>query len=107
LNVAIKVTKWPGQQGFSGDAKVQFSIYHKFAMSWRKPNQIPTMIAYQNGLAKAFGAEAAGLKDDDEYEMAYWFKVCTVCEIILDLTSLSSASSPSRHYERVQFTACL
>jgi hypothetical protein len=65
------------------------------------------MIAYQNGLAKAFGAEAAGLKDDDDYEMAYWFKVCTVYAIVLDPTSLSSASSPSRHYERVRFTTRL
>jgi hypothetical protein len=36
------------------------------------------MIAYQNGIAKAFGVEAVELKDDDEYEMAYWFKVCNV-----------------------------
>jgi hypothetical protein len=34
------------------------------------------MVAYQNAAAKFFGVEAAGYKDDDEYEVAHWFKVC-------------------------------
>jgi hypothetical protein len=65
------------------------------------------MIAYQSGIAKAFGVEAAGLKDDDEYEMAYWFKVRIIDRTLLNLTLLSSASSSSRNYERVRFAACL
>ncbi|PVF91015.1 hypothetical protein CPB86DRAFT_746070 [Serendipita vermifera] len=51
------VTRWPGQESFTGDAK------------------IPTMVAYQDGTAKGFGVEAAGYKDDDEYEVAHWFKL--------------------------------
>ncbi|PVF96877.1 hypothetical protein CPB86DRAFT_826887 [Serendipita vermifera] len=51
------VIKWPGQPESSGDSK------------------IPTIIAYQNGKAQAFGAEARGYIDDDDYEMASWFKV--------------------------------
>jgi hypothetical protein len=35
------------------------------------------MIAYQNGAAKLFGVEAVEHKDDEEYEIAYWFKVRT------------------------------
>jgi hypothetical protein len=38
-------------------------------------HQIPTMIAYQDGIAKFFGIDAADHKDDDEYEVAHWFKV--------------------------------
>ncbi|PVF93797.1 hypothetical protein CPB86DRAFT_876887 [Serendipita vermifera] len=53
----MKVTRWPGQDSFTGDAK------------------IPTMVAYQDGIAKLFGVEAAGCKDDDEYEVAHWFKL--------------------------------
>lgn len=37
--------------------------------------QIPTIIAYQNGEAKAFGAEAREHLDDEEYEITKWFKV--------------------------------
>ncbi|PVF93791.1 hypothetical protein CPB86DRAFT_767059 [Serendipita vermifera] len=51
------VTRWPGQESNQGDAKV------------------PTMIAYQNGIAKHFGVEAAEHKDDEEYEIAHWFKL--------------------------------
>ncbi|PVF93790.1 hypothetical protein CPB86DRAFT_789732 [Serendipita vermifera] len=51
------VTRWPGQETASGDAK------------------IPTMIAYQNGVAQAFGVEAVEYSEDDEYQMAYWFKL--------------------------------
>lgn len=51
------VTRWPGQEAASGDAK------------------IPTVIAYQNGIAQAFGAEATEYSHDDEYEIACWFKL--------------------------------
>ncbi|PVF93795.1 hypothetical protein CPB86DRAFT_87047 [Serendipita vermifera] len=51
------VTRWPGQESASGDTK------------------IPTLVAYQNGIAQAIGAEAAEIKNDDEYEMAHWFKL--------------------------------
>jgi hypothetical protein len=32
------------------------------------------MIAYQDGIARHFGVEARDYKNDDDYEMAYWFK---------------------------------
>ncbi|PVF93793.1 hypothetical protein CPB86DRAFT_789737 [Serendipita vermifera] len=51
------VTRWPGQESAAGDAK------------------IPTSIAYQNGIAQAYGAETAEYIDDDEYQMAHWFKL--------------------------------
>ncbi|PVF93798.1 hypothetical protein CPB86DRAFT_876888 [Serendipita vermifera] len=51
------VTRWPGQENATGDAK------------------IPTMIAYQDGIARYFGVEARDYKNDDDYEMAYWFKL--------------------------------
>ncbi|PVF96878.1 hypothetical protein CPB86DRAFT_786515 [Serendipita vermifera] len=51
------VIKWPGQPESSGDSK------------------IPTIIAYQNGKAQAFGAEAREFMDDEDYEMASWFKL--------------------------------
>ncbi|KAG8807374.1 hypothetical protein FRC17_004491 [Serendipita sp. 399] len=50
------VVKWPGQPEASGDSK------------------IPTIIAYQDGQAKFFGAEAREL-DEEEYEIARWFKL--------------------------------
>jgi hypothetical protein len=37
--------------------------------------QIPTILAYQNGEAKFCGAEAVDYLDDNEYEIARWFKV--------------------------------
>ncbi|PVF96876.1 hypothetical protein CPB86DRAFT_735972 [Serendipita vermifera] len=51
------VVRWPGQPESSGDSK------------------IPTIIAYQNGEAQAFGAEAREYMDDDDYEIALWFKL--------------------------------
>ncbi|KAG8865486.1 hypothetical protein FRC20_009778 [Serendipita sp. 405] len=51
------VMKWPGQPEASGETK------------------IPTIIAYQDGEAKYFGAEARDLLEDDEYEIARWFKL--------------------------------
>ncbi|PVF92761.1 hypothetical protein CPB86DRAFT_877647 [Serendipita vermifera] len=51
------VTKWPGQENSTGDAK------------------IPTLVAYQNGSPHFFGVEAAGYIGDDDYEMAQWFKL--------------------------------
>ncbi|PVF93794.1 hypothetical protein CPB86DRAFT_741882 [Serendipita vermifera] len=51
------VTRWPGQESASGDAK------------------IPTIIAYQNGIVQAIGAEAIEYRDDSDYEMAHWFKL--------------------------------
>jgi hypothetical protein len=33
------------------------------------------MVAYQRGIARHFGVEARDYKHDDDYEMAYWFKV--------------------------------
>jgi hypothetical protein len=47
------------------------------------------MIAYQNGVAKIFGVEAAGYKDDDEYQVAHWFKVNATCRLNL-LTNIVS-----------------
>ncbi|PVF93792.1 hypothetical protein CPB86DRAFT_789734 [Serendipita vermifera] len=76
------VTKWPGQESASGDAK------------------IPTIIAYQNGVAQAIGAEAVEYKDDSEYEMAYWFKLFlhpeTMKESDLPPPYESMANTPSR-----------
>ncbi|KAG8821142.1 hypothetical protein FRC17_009911, partial [Serendipita sp. 399] len=51
------VVKWPGQPEASGDSK------------------IPTIVAYQGGEAKEFGAEAREHLDNDEYEIARWFKL--------------------------------
>ncbi|KAG8840794.1 hypothetical protein FRC20_005416, partial [Serendipita sp. 405] len=50
------VVKWPGQPEASGDSK------------------IPTIVAYQGGEAKFFGAEARECLDDEDYEVARWFK---------------------------------
>ncbi|KAG8753939.1 hypothetical protein FRC14_005519 [Serendipita sp. 396] len=50
------VIKWPGQPEASGDSK------------------IPTIIAYQDGEAKYFGAEAREFLEDEDYEIARWFK---------------------------------
>ncbi|PVF93799.1 hypothetical protein CPB86DRAFT_767082 [Serendipita vermifera] len=55
--IARLVTKWPGQENATGDAKV------------------PTVIAYQGGEAKFFGVEAADFMGDDDYNLAYWFKL--------------------------------
>jgi hypothetical protein len=33
------------------------------------------VVAYQEGEAKYFGVEAADFMGDDDYNMAYWFKV--------------------------------
>jgi hypothetical protein len=38
-------------------------------------SKIPTIVAYKNGKALAFGVEAKEYMDDDEYEVASWFKV--------------------------------
>ncbi|PVF96862.1 hypothetical protein CPB86DRAFT_786494 [Serendipita vermifera] len=51
------VIKWPGQPESSGDSK------------------IPTIVAYKNGIRYACGAEAKDYKDDEEYEIASWFKL--------------------------------
>ncbi|KAG9049918.1 hypothetical protein FS842_011453, partial [Serendipita sp. 407] len=51
------VVKWPGQPEASGDSK------------------IPTIIAYQGSEPKFFGAEAREYIDDEEYEIARWFKL--------------------------------
>ncbi|PVF96872.1 hypothetical protein CPB86DRAFT_476873 [Serendipita vermifera] len=51
------VIRWPGQLEASSDSK------------------IPTIIAYKNGKTHAFGAEARDCIDDDEYEIASWFKL--------------------------------
>jgi hypothetical protein len=37
--------------------------------------QIPTLIAYRNGEARAYGVEARDLIGDKDYEVAQWFKV--------------------------------
>jgi hypothetical protein len=37
--------------------------------------QIPTLIAYRNGEASAYGVKARDLIGDEEYEVARWFKV--------------------------------
>ncbi|KAG8777654.1 hypothetical protein FRC15_011216 [Serendipita sp. 397] len=51
------VVKWPGQPEASGDSK------------------IPTIVAYQGGEAKFFGAEAREYLDDEDFEVARWFKL--------------------------------
>ncbi|KAG8831627.1 hypothetical protein FRC17_002854 [Serendipita sp. 399] len=51
------VIKWPGQPEASGDSKIS------------------TIIAYQGGEAKYFGAEARDYLDDEEYQIAHWFKL--------------------------------
>jgi hypothetical protein len=37
--------------------------------------QIPTIVAYQDGDAVSFGAEARDYLGDPAYEIAQWFKV--------------------------------
>ncbi|KAG8775473.1 hypothetical protein FRC15_000510 [Serendipita sp. 397] len=49
--------KWPGQPEASADSK------------------IPTIVAYQKGEAKYFGAEAREFLEDEDYEIARWFKL--------------------------------
>ncbi|KIM25112.1 hypothetical protein M408DRAFT_331406 [Serendipita vermifera MAFF 305830] len=51
------VLKWPGQEDTAGDSK------------------IPSLLAYQAGEVRFCGAEALEYLDDDDYEIARWFKV--------------------------------
>ncbi|KAG8869424.1 hypothetical protein FRC20_001463 [Serendipita sp. 405] len=51
------VNQWPGQPVAGGDSKV------------------PTLVAYQNGVACAHGATALDMVRDDDYQVARWFKV--------------------------------
>lgn len=57
-----------------------------------KDIQIPTLLAYRNGQCKACGAEALEYVDDNQYDMAKWFKVSRV-EGKEHLTHMSIASS--------------
>ncbi|KAG8826100.1 hypothetical protein FRC19_009707 [Serendipita sp. 401] len=51
------VNQWPGQPVAGGDSKV------------------PTLVAYQNGVACAHGATALDMVRDDDYQVARWFKL--------------------------------
>lgn len=51
------VSHWPEQTLVVGDTK------------------FPTLIAYQNSVPKLYGTEAAEYLNDDEYEIARWFKL--------------------------------
>ncbi|KAG8807085.1 hypothetical protein FRC17_004661, partial [Serendipita sp. 399] len=51
------VVQWPGQPEASSESK------------------IPTIVAYQGGEAKFFGAEAREYLEDEDYEIARWFKL--------------------------------
>jgi hypothetical protein len=70
----VQVTRWPGQENSTGDAKVS-DILVSDLISNSLSSQIPTLVAYQNRSAKFFGVEAAECLGDEDYEVAQWFKV--------------------------------
>lgn len=37
--------------------------------------KVPTLVAYRNGSPVAYGAEALEFADDEDHEVAQWFKV--------------------------------
>ena len=67
------VHRWPGQQQAAGDCKV---VPILIKSSYFNAVQVPSLVAYRNGQAVAFGAEAEEYAEEDEHvELARWFKL--------------------------------
>lgn len=67
------VCRWPGQPQAAGDCKV---VPMSIKSAYADTVQVPSLVAYRNGQAVAFGAEAEEYaENDDRVEIARWFKL--------------------------------
>ena len=67
------VQRWPGQPQAAGDCKV---VPISIKSSYFDAVQVPSLVAYRNGQAVAFGAQAEKYaRNDDRVEIAKWFKL--------------------------------
>ena len=67
------VCRWPGQPQAAGDCKV---VPMPIKSSYFDAVQVPSLVAYRNGQAVAFGAAAEEYaENDDHVEIARWFKL--------------------------------
>ena len=57
--------------------------------------QVPSIAAYQEGALIACGAEALEYVDDDDYEVAKWFKVRFILAMMEDPCIMTGIVEPT------------